>query len=138
MLTIQRDVYSPFLRSLAHTIAAAADAKKPTDQTVRDAVELLRSWNGQVELGLSAPMIAALTYQQLRLALVNRLGVKNVAYEAPFAYAVVDRLTREQPKQWFSDWNAEILAALGKALEGRTPSAGARCRPMGLWRLHVA
>jgi penicillin amidase len=130
MLTIQKDVYSPFLRSLAHTIGAAADAKKPSDQTVRDAVELLRSWNGQVELGLSAPMIAVLTYQQLRLALVNRLGVKNVAYEAPFAYAVVDRLTREQPKQWFSDWDAEILTALGKALEEGRRLQG---RDVGRW-----
>ncbi len=100
----------------------AYDARRPgnPDEATRDAIDALRNWNGQMEKGTPAPMVGALMYQQIRTALVDRVGVKNVEYTSAIGYAVVDRLLVERPKQWFSDWDATILSCLEKALdEGR-------------------
>ncbi|MBC7924818.1 MAG: penicillin acylase family protein, partial [Bryobacteraceae bacterium] len=114
---VQKDVYSAFLKNVAAATVRAFDAKKPGDETMRDAADLLRSWNGQMEKGLAAPMIATLVYQQMRIALVNRTGPKNADYSSAVAYAVLDRLLRERPRSWFADWDSEIVEALRRALE---------------------
>ncbi|MBC8164538.1 MAG: penicillin acylase family protein [Bryobacteraceae bacterium] len=117
LLGVQKDVYSAFLHSLAREIVRSADAKKPADQMTREAIELLRKWNGQMEKGNAAPMIAALSYQQLRTSIVDRVGTKNAVYEGSVAAAVVDRLVHAKPKEWFGDWDGEILRNLSLALE---------------------
>jgi penicillin amidase len=117
MNMIQRDVYSEFMHYLAKAVVSACDAKKCTGENQADAVAQLRSWNGQMEKGFAAPMIATLVYQQLRLALVHRVGTPNVRYEDAIAYAVIWRLLHERPKEWFPDWDAELVKTLGPALE---------------------
>jgi len=117
MNMVQRDVYSEFMHFLAQAVVAACDAKKCTGENQSDAVAQLRGWNGQMEKGLAAPMIATLVYQQMRLALVNRVGTANVKYEDAIAYAVIWRLLHERPKEWFADWDAEIAKTLVPALE---------------------
>jgi penicillin amidase len=117
MLTVQKDVYSEFMQYLARSVVTACEAKKCTAENQHDAVEQLRAWNGQMEKGIAAPMIARLVYDQLRLALVKRVGTPQVAYEPVIAHAVIWKLLHERSKEWFSDWDAELVNALGPALE---------------------
>src|SRR6202034_48377 len=72
MLEVQKDVYSSFSQFLAQQVVAAWDARKATNPGLRDAVDLLRSWNGQMEKGTAAPMIVTLIFQQLRKAVAER------------------------------------------------------------------
>ncbi len=51
MLKVQKDVYSVFMVFLAQQVVAAWDAHKSTNPQEREAVDLLRNWNGQVEKG---------------------------------------------------------------------------------------
>ncbi len=117
MLAVQKDVYSEFMHYLAQAIVKACEAKGCNGENQQDAVAQLRGWNGQMEKGLAAPMIATLVFQQLRVALVNRVGAASVKYEDSIAHAVVWRLLHERPKEWFPDWDAEIVKTLAPALE---------------------
>ena len=114
MLAVQKDVYSAFL----HFIAREAAKAKGVDPV---AAKILREWNGQADKELAAPMIAQLTYRHLRQAIAKRAAGKAVTWEGGTGAAVVERLVRERPKEWFGDWDAVIAAAVRDAIEeGRT------------------
>ncbi len=124
MLVVQKDVYSSFSQSLAKHVVAAFNAKKDTSQ--KNAVDLLRNWNGQMEKGTPQPLIAALVFQQLRKAVAGRASPKHAAvYEYQMASPVIDRLLRERPKDWFADWDQVLVKALNDAIEeGRHVNGG--------------
>ena len=61
MLAVQKDVYSAFSHFLAGQVTAAWDKKPKAEQSTAPAVDLLRSWNGQMEKGTAAPMLFSLT-----------------------------------------------------------------------------
>ncbi len=72
MLEVQKDVYSGFSQFLAQQVVAAWDARKATNPALKEAVDLLRSWNGQMEKGTAAPMVVTLVFQQLRKTAAER------------------------------------------------------------------
>ncbi len=115
MLSVQKDVYSALSDFLARQIVAAWDARK--DNNVSDAVALLRSWTGQMEKGLAAPLIAQLTYEELRKAVAERASPGGAdAYDYAMSPAVIEKLLRERPASWFGDYNALLLKCLTQAI----------------------
>jgi len=115
MLEIQKDVYSGFLHFLAKQIVAAADARKETKYS--EALDALRKWNGQVEKGEAAPMVATLTFLELRKSMAERAspgGGKN--YDFGMAPSVLYRLLAERPKDWYPDYNEWLMRCLGAAV----------------------
>ncbi len=113
MLTVQKDVYSAFSYFLAQQIVKAADAKKSGN---RDAIEMLRSWSGQMEKGTAAPMLITLAYDELKKAVAESAapGIGD-AYAFPMAPSVIEKLLRERPQGWFPDYDALLLKCLGAA-----------------------
>ncbi len=121
MLAIQKDVYSAFHDFLSRQIVAAWDrqkaaGKKPDpqkQQQLEAAITTLRNWNGQMEIAQAAPMVANLTYGQLRKLLADSVvqGSSNT-YLNRMTPVVVERLLRERPKDWFPDYDALIVRAL--------------------------
>lgn len=116
MAAIQKDIYCAFSHFLARRIVAAWD-RKPSRPALREAVELLRGWNGQMDQALAAPLVATLAYRHFRRELSQAAVPKGPAWTAPMAPAVIERLLREQPDGWFDDWDAQLLAALESGLE---------------------
>jgi penicillin amidase len=117
MLTVQKDVYSAFDDFLAKQIVAAFDAKKASSDQVRQAVDPLRNWTGQMEKGTAPGMVVELTYLALRKAVADRAAPGLEAeYEWPVAPVVIERLLRERPAGWFPDYDALILQSLGEAI----------------------
>jgi penicillin amidase len=117
MLEVQKDVYSTFSHFLAQQIVAAWDSKKAKDPVHREAVDLLRSWNGQMEKGTAAPMVVTLVFQQLRKSLAERAAPgSGQTYEFGMAPSVVEKLLRERPQGWFPDYNAWVLKCFDEAL----------------------
>jgi penicillin amidase len=115
MLAIEKDVYSMLSYFIAQQVVRAADARKSGD---RNAIDLLRSWNGQMEKGAAAPMLAALIYDQLKKLLVERAAPGSTEPYAVFiAPAVVEKILRERPPDWFPDYDALLLKALSNAVE---------------------
>ncbi len=125
MVIVQKDVYSDFLHFVAKTVAASCE-KRGGGQKVHEAAALLREWNGQMEKGTAAPLIATLAYQHLRTALAERavpgkgpeLGSANTAIPNwQVAPMIVERLLRERPKDWFADWDEAIVRSFRGAVE---------------------
>ena len=126
MIAIQKDVYSGFSDFLGKRIVSAYDRKHPKDDAQKDAVAVLRSWNGQVEKGTAAPMIAALTYIEYRkrVAAVASPG-KGDVYQTQMAPAVVQQILENGGHGWFADNDAVLLQCLTLALaEGRRLQGG--------------
>lgn len=120
MIAVQKDVYSAFAHRLSRAVVAAWD-RRGGDASLGEAVRILRDWNGQMEKGQAAPLIATLTYQHFRTALGERTAPgKQVHYRFQMAPAVVEALLRERPKDWFPDWDRALLDSFAEAMdEGR-------------------
>ena len=132
MLAVEQDVYSAFDHFVARQVVAAfdsqkGDARKPADPRMREAVELLRAWNGQMEKGQAAPMLASLVYEQIRKLMAERAAAGlGDAYQSYMAPSVVERLLRERPPDWFPDYNALLLRCLTGALEAGQKIQGSK------------
>ncbi len=124
MLTIQKDVYSSLTHFIAQQVVRAADARKSGN---REAIDLLRSWNGQMEKGTAAPMLASLIYAQLRKSIAERAapGIKD-AYGVSITPAVIEKLLRERPADWFADYDGLLLKCLSEAIEEGEKSEGSK------------
>jgi penicillin amidase len=115
MLVIQKDVYSPFLHRLAQRTVKAWEAKPA--QNSKEAVELLRGWNGQMEKGIAPPLIALLLYEELRHAVAeNAAPGAGDQYGSRSAAPVIERLLDERPAGWFPNYDELLVNSLGKAL----------------------
>jgi penicillin amidase len=116
MLAVQKDVYSAFAHFLAEQLVTAWDRHKP--EPLRTAVDILRSWNGQMEKGTAAPLLASLVFDRLRNAVAERASPGHAAnYETAFlAPEMVERLLRERPPDWFPDYDALLLKSLQEAI----------------------
>jgi penicillin amidase len=117
MLAVETDVYSAFDRFLAQQVVAAYDAQKSARPNLRDAVDVLRQWNGQMEKGRAAPMVVRLVYDQLRKLIAEQAATGSGAtYQSRTAPRVIETLLRERPKDWFPDYDALLLRCLTGAL----------------------
>jgi penicillin G amidase len=117
MLGVQKDVYSDYLHSLAHQVVQAWDKHPNSSGQVRDAAELLRNWNGQMEKNSAAPLIAALLDTELRKAAAKAAasGAES-EYAARLAPVVIERLLRERPPGWFKDYDELLVDSLAAAV----------------------
>jgi penicillin G amidase len=116
MLAVQKDVYSAFAHFIAGQLVAAWEKTKP--QRLRAAIDILRPWNGQMEKGTAAPMLASLTFEELRNAVAQRASPGHAANYATsyLAPQMVERLLRERPPDWFPDYDALLLKSLQDAV----------------------
>ncbi len=117
-LRIQKDVYSAFDQFIARQIAAAYGHHKPPGGAFADAVAMLRTWNGQMDRDRPEPLIVTLTYQYLRKAIAEKASPGNGAvYQSKLARAVVERILRERPAGWFSDYRQLLLQCFADGME---------------------
>ena len=117
MVTIQKDVYSPILHYIGQQVVKAWDKLPARNEASTAAVDALRSWDGQMEKGLAAPMVASLMYTELRKELAESASKGSGAeYAARSAGPVMERLLRERPAGWVRDWDELLMNTLAKAL----------------------
>ncbi|MGH9666115.1 MAG: penicillin acylase family protein, partial [Bryobacteraceae bacterium] len=129
MLAIETDVYSAFSRFLAQQTVAAYDRKKESNRDLGPAIDLLRGWNGQMQKGTAAPMVAALLYLQLRQAVGDKAapGVGH-QYDYQMAPAALERLLRTRPADWFPDFDQLLLRCLSGAIAEGEKSQGSNLK----------
>ncbi len=117
MLVIQKDVYSAFSHFLAQLAVAAYDKRKASNPALSGAVEVLRSWDGQMDKEAAAPLVVAMLYQELRKTIASRASKKGAEYSTQMAPAVLERILRERPAGWVKDWDETVLKALAAGVE---------------------
>jgi penicillin G amidase len=91
MLAIQKDVYSAYDFFLAKKVIAAVAKRRITDPAVGEAVEVLRSWDGQMDKDRAAPMITELLNNEAATSLV-------VSLLQPEMTAAIQNQLRSQPQ----------------------------------------
>ena len=118
MLVVQKDVYSDLAYFLARQVVTAYDRVKAHNPNLTDSVALLRSWNGQMEKGTPAPLLATLIYQQVRRKIADAASPgKGQIYDYQMAPSVVASVLGTGARGWFQDQNAMLVRALSDAFE---------------------
>jgi penicillin amidase len=98
MLGVQKDIYSAFSHFLAGQLVDAYQKRNAHNPGMESAVGLLRSWNGQMDKNLAAPLLATLAYQHVRRAVAeNASAATGLVYEFNLAPIVVERLFLIRP-----------------------------------------
>ncbi|HEX4232363.1 MAG TPA: penicillin acylase family protein [Bryobacteraceae bacterium] len=137
MLAIQKDVYSAFDSFLASQIVAAFDRKGSRNDLIREAVALLRKWNGQMDKDHPEPLVTELMLRQAGQDLMQCAGISITAIQA---YAdvhpkpqLIETLLRNRPSGWVKndDWDSWLLQNLALALENGRNRQGS---PVSRWR----
>ena len=129
MLDVQTDVYSGVDQELAHRFADAIDHTHPVDARLREAAQLLRSWDGRLTKDSAAASIVAWARKAFwPLILKPKLGKDAALYEwseSNFAEEEIIMHGGDQARSpWlparFQDWNELLAEAVRKGLdEGR-------------------
>jgi penicillin amidase len=118
LIAVQKDVYSGFDHFLAGQLAAAYERRNAHVGSLDEVIGLLRGWNGQMDQNLAAPFVTTLAFQHIRTALVERASPGHaLAYDFSMSRAVMERLLRERPANWFRDYDEMLLRALVDAVE---------------------
>ncbi len=121
MLTTQKDVYSSYDLFLAKqaVTAYAKIGNPPKNEILKPAVNVLSSWNGQMEGTQAAPAIAELLSGELQLSLLKILVPKIKGSDEMPRPEVVEMLLRGRPQGWVpnNDWDGWLVSALARALD---------------------
>ena len=129
MLSVEKDVYSAFMFHLARMVVAVYDRSKPPNANLRDAVDVLRNWNGQMEKSGPAPMLITVVYQQLRRRIADSAAPgKSDLYSMQMAPAVVQEVLDRGGRGWFQDCDALLLSALAGGIQDGRKSQGSNVK----------
>src|SRR5579862_5021391 len=117
-LRSQKDVYSGFSRFLARQVVAAYDKHGAANPELSAAVAMLRAWDGQMDKDKAEPFMVTLTFQSIRRAIAERASPGSGAlYDLQISSAVVERILKERPAGWFSDYGELLLRSFAGAME---------------------
>jgi penicillin amidase len=125
MLALETDVYSDLDHVIAQRLAYAIDHSKTKDQRIRQAADILRKWNGKVDINASAPAIVDATRAAFWPLLLNphlgpHPGGSAQLYtwnEKPYAE---EQLMMHTPARWlpahYANWDEFLTAAVVQGL----------------------
>jgi penicillin G amidase len=136
MLAVQKDVYSAYDHFLAKQMIAACRARGSNDPMVREAIEILRRWNGQMEKDQAAPMVTELLSREIGEELVQlsvkRSGDAAVPDIRPRPQ-VIEQLLRNRPPGWVpnNDWDQWLEERFAVALQVGRRDQGS---PVSKWK----
>ena len=118
MLTLQTDIYSSLNQELGQRFAYAIDHASKPGKRLREAADLLRSWDGVMSAD-SAPaaIVFAARGAFWPLVLKPKLGDEWQVYQWPESQFVMEELVMHSPPQWlapgYANWD-EMLTAMVK------------------------
>ena len=122
MLALETDIYSAFDQFCAEKFVQAADHSPQASVRARQAVEILRSWDGRLTTDSAAATIETAARKILfRLLLQPKLGPMWLEYEWFNSHTALENLLSRQPKAWlpsrYSSYDALLLAALEESVK---------------------
>lgn len=122
MLTLQTDVYSELDQEFAQRFAYAIDHASKTDARLRQAADLMRTWNGEVSID-SAPAAIVVAAKDVfwRMLLEPRLGDDWKLYEWSNSAFAQEELIMHAPAQWlprdYATWDDFLTACVTRGLD---------------------
>ncbi len=133
MLALQTDIYSDLDGFFARQFAAAVDHTPTASPRARQAADLMRGWNGEVNIDSVAPTIAVVCRRQLqRLLLEPFLGPSDKTsatatgwreYTWENSAVWLENVLRERPQRWlpktYKSWDELLTAAVEQAVTAK-------------------
>jgi penicillin amidase len=122
MLHLEMDTYSEFDRTFANALVYAIDHAKNPSEKVRKAADLMRTWNGRMDIDSSAAVLPAKARRLLwQMILEPKVGPLWENYKWYYSSAALERLIRMKPQRWlppeYSNWDDLLAAAVEKLLK---------------------
>jgi penicillin G amidase len=121
MLTLQMDTYSEVDRELAQRFAYSIDHAPGADAQLRQAADLLRTWDGVITKDSVAAEIVDATRQALwPLVLEPKLGADWKLYDWQSRNFVQEEMVEKAPPEWlpakYKSWDELIAAAVHQGM----------------------
>jgi penicillin amidase len=122
MLALQTDIYSSFDQYAAERFFAAADRVQRLSPRVKQAVELMRGWDGRMTADSAAPTLAYKSRAELsRLLLEPKLGTSSgIQYSWGMQSVWLDNVLHNRPARWlphnFRNYDELLVAAVDAAV----------------------
>ncbi|MGB8028179.1 MAG: penicillin acylase family protein [Terracidiphilus sp.] len=131
MLTVQTDIYSEVDQEMGHRFAYAIDhtpgPEGNGDPRMRQAADLMRSWDGRLTTDSAAASVVTQTrYALWSMILEPKLGKLTSDYHWSEATFAEEEIVMHAKPEWlpsgYKDWNALLTAAVRKGMrDGRAP-----------------
>jgi penicillin amidase len=128
LLAVQTDVYSEMDQEMGHRFAYAIDHAGNTDDQLRKAADLMRSWDGRLTVDSPSASIVTQTRKALwALILEPKLGKDADAYTWAESNFAEEEIVMHGSKDWlppgYKDWDALLTEAVRRAMkDGHAPA----------------
>jgi penicillin amidase len=128
MLAVQTDVYSEMDQEFGQRLAYAIDHTEGVDARLRQAADLMRSWDGQLATDSSAASLVTQTRRVLwPLILQPKLGQLAADYRWEESTFAEEEIVMHAKAEWlppsYENWDALLTDAVRKSMgEGKAPS----------------
>ena len=134
LLAIQTDVVSPFDRFCAERFVYAVDHTAHASARAKSAAELMRNWDGTMDVDSPAATIAVFSRDKLKeLLLQPRLGKEWKDYEWFMSSVWLENVLDHQPPRWLPPGYTGYNELLTRAVEEAVDDASAT-RVLSLWK----
>jgi penicillin G amidase len=134
LLAIQTDVVSPFDRFCAERFVYAVDHTAHASARAKSAAELMRNWDGTMDIDSPAATIAVFSRDKLKeLLLQPRLGADWQDYKWFMSSVWLENVLDHQPARWLPPGYSDYDELLTRAVEEAVDDASAT-RALSLWK----
>jgi penicillin amidase len=127
MLAVQTDIYSEVDQEIGHRLAYAIDHTPGSDDRLRKAADLMRSWDGRLTTdSAAASIVTKARYALWPLILEAKLGKDAEWYQWSDSNFAEEEIIMHGNADWlpstYKNWDALLTAAVRKGMEdGKAP-----------------
>jgi penicillin amidase len=127
LLAVETDVYSEVDQELGHRLAYAIDHAAGTDDRLKKAADLMRSWDGRLTADSAAASIVTQTRKALwPLILEPKLGKDAAEYQWAESNFAQEEIVMHANPDWlppgYKDWDALLTQAVRRGMQdGKAP-----------------
>jgi penicillin amidase len=134
LLAIQTDVVSPFDRFCAERFVYAVDHTAHASARAKSAADLMRNWDGAMDIDSPAATIAVFSRDKLKeLLLQPRLGKEWEDYKWFMSSVWLENVLDHQPPRWLPPGYTGYNELLTRAVEEAVDDSSAT-RALSLWK----
>jgi len=134
MLAIQTDIFSEFDRFCAERFVYAIDHTPGASARVKQAADLMRSWDGRMITDSVAPTLAYFSRKKLQeLLLKPKLGDESKDYKWFMSPVWLENVLAQQPARWLPPGYANYDQLLTAAVQAAVDDAGTP-GTLALWK----
>jgi penicillin amidase len=127
LLAVQTDIYSEVDQELAHRFAYAIDHAAATDEQLRKAADLMRSWDGRLTTDSAAASLVTETRSALwPMILEPKLGKDAEEYHWAESNFAEEEIVMRGSSDWlapgYANWDALLTEAVRRSMaQGKAP-----------------